>query len=209
MATLLILGAGGHAKVVADAALESGLWDDFIFLDDSWPGRDVNGRWKVCGKINDLSAWRQYGGSAVAAVGNNRLRLNFLSALRAADFEVVSVIHPSARVSRFAKIGAGSVICANAVVNVDAELGEGCIINTGATVDHDCNLAAGVHVAPGANLGGGVTVGCCSWVGIGSAVRQYTAIGEDVVVAAGAVVVSSLMDGVTAVGVPARPVDIS
>jgi sugar O-acyltransferase (sialic acid O-acetyltransferase NeuD family) len=143
----------------------------------------------------------------VVAIGNNHLRMELQSKLVDAGFEMETIVHPSAQVSRFARLGAGCVVFANAVVNVDAEVGDAGIINTAATIDHDCRLGNGVHVAPGANLGGGVTVGDFSWIGIGAAVRHYISIGTDVTVGAGAVVVSNILDGVTAVGSPARPIN--
>lgn len=207
MPVLLIVGAGGHGKVVADAALETGEWDEIVFLDDAWPEKQKNGSWNIHGKIDHLAGWRTRCADAVVAMGNNRLRVELQSRLIAAGFEMATIIHPSAQVSRFAKLGMGCVVFANAVVNVDAVIGEAAIINTAATIDHDCRLGKGVHVAPGANLGGGVSVGDFSWIGIGAAVRHYIAIGGNVTVGAGAVVVSNIKDDVTAVGMPARPIN--
>lgn len=205
MSALLIIGAGGHGKVVADAALESGKWSDILFLDDAWPEKKSNGAWEILGAANHMRDWKGRATHAVVAIGNNQLRMELQAKLVAAGFEIATIIHPSARVSRFARLGKGSVVFANAVINVDARIGEAAIINTAATVDHDCQLGVGVHVAPGANLGGGVTVGNFTWIGIGAAVRHYTTIGENVTVGAGAVVVANIADGVTAIGVPARP----
>ena len=207
MSTLLIVGAGGHGKVVADTALETAKWDEILFLDDAWPEKRNNGLWDIHGKVDQLDTWRALCTSAVVAIGNNHLRMELQFKLAAAGFEIATIVHPAARVSRFAKIGAGSVVFANAVVNVDAEIGEAAIINTAATVDHDCRLGCGIHVAPGANLGGGVTVGDFSWIGIGAVVRHYITIGADVTVGAGAVVVKNVLDGVIAVGNPARPIN--
>jgi sugar O-acyltransferase (sialic acid O-acetyltransferase NeuD family) len=207
MAALLIIGAGGHGKVVADAALASGKWDEVVFLDDAWPEKTKNGRWNIYGKIDQLADWKGRCSNAVVAVGNNHLRIQLHSKLVATGFDVATIVHPSACVSRFANIGAGTVIFANAVVNVDAVVGDAGIINTSATVDHDCILGKGVHVAPGANLGGGVTVGDLSMVGIGAAVRHYIAIGAEVTIGAGAVVVNNIGDGVTAIGAPARSIN--
>jgi len=207
MSALLIIGAGGHGKVVADAALETGRWDEIVFLDDAWPDKQVNGRWAVQGKVEQMLEWKDKCVNAVVALGNNHLRMQLQSRLLFAGFDVATIIHPCASVSRYAKLGVGCVVFANAVVNVDAEVGDAAIINTAATVDHDCRLGDGVHIAPGANLGGGVSVGDCSWVGIGAAVRHYQSIGAGVTVGAGAVVVNNIKDGVTAIGSPARPIN--
>lgn len=205
MPALLIIGAGGHGKVVADTALEAGKWSEILFLDDAWPEKKRNGAWDIHGNMEMIESLKLRCTNAIVAIGNNHLRIELQSTLVAAGFEIATIVHPSARVSRFAKIGKGSVVFANAVINVDAQIGEAAIINTAATVDHDCQLGRGVHIAPGANLGGGVAVGDFSWIGIGAAVRHYTSIGADVTVGAGAVVVNNIADGVTAVGVPARP----
>lgn len=207
MSSLLIIGAGGHGKVVADAALETGLWDEIIFLDDAWPEKRKNGSWDIHGKVDFLEGWLKRCDSAVIAIGNNHLRVKLQSKLSEAGFKIATIIHPAASVSRFARIGAGTVVFANAVINADAEVGETVIINTAATIDHDCRLGNGVHVAPGANLGGGTTVGNNSWIGIGAVIRHYIAIGADVTVGAGAVVVSNISDGITAVGCPAHPIN--
>lgn len=207
MSVLLIIGAGGHGKVVADAALATGHWDDVVFLDDAWPEKQTNGSWAIHGKIDQFPDWKRLCANAVVAIGNNHLRMALQSKLVAAGLEVATIVHPSAQVSPFAKLGVGTVVFANAVINVDAQVGDAAIINTAATIDHDCCLGKGVHVAPGANIGGGVIVGNCSWIGIGATIRHYTQIGADVTVGAGAVVISDILDGVTAVGCPARPIN--
>lgn len=207
MNALLILGAGGHGKVVADTALEMCKWNEVIFLDDAWPEKQKIGHWDICEKISNLAKLKPRCKEAVVAIGNNHLRMELQNRLVEVGFDIANIIHPSAKVSRFAYIGSGSVVFANAVVNVDAVIAEGAIINTAATIDHDCQLGMGVHISPGANLGGGVKVGDFSWVGIGASVRHLVSVGANVTIGAGAVVVSDIHDGVTAVGLPARPIN--
>lgn len=207
MRRLAILGASGHGKVVADAALCAG-WGEVFFFDDAWPELERNEEWPVVGDFARLL--RQEGAdfdAAVVGIGRNDVRLAKMVALKDAGIPLTGVIHPSAVVSRYASIGEGCVIFGGAIVNVRADLGDGCIINTGATVDHDCRLAEGVHISPGANLAGNVTVGEGSWVGIGACVRQGVTIGRNVMVGAGAAVVSDIPDDVTVVGVPAKVVE--
>lgn len=206
MAAMLILGAGGHGKVVADAAFETGNWDEVVFLDDAWPVKKVNGCWPVVGNMQELHCWRDRCKDAVVAIGNNQLRMQLQAKLLTAGFNVASVIHPAATISRYATLGAGSVVFAGAVINVDATIGDGAIINTSATVDHDCVLGVGVHVSPGAHLGGGAKVGDYAWIGIGASVKHLASLGSNTVVGAGAVVLGDIPDGVTAIGMPARPV---
>lgn len=199
----MIVGAGGHGKVVAEAAELSG-FRHIVFVDDRYPELKTVGRWAVLGKANSEALKTSAADYFVVAVGDNTLRLGLHNGLRDSGFEPLSIIHPRAVVSVSAKLGQGSVVFANAVINADATVGEACIINTSAVVEHDCVLQEGVHVSPGVNLGGGVVVGRCSWLGIGATVIPYKIIGTKVVVGAGGVVVTDLPDGVIAKGVPAR-----
>lgn len=200
---LAIIGASGHGKVIADAAVaRDGC--GVVFFDDAWPGRIGAGPWLVEGRTTDLLGSLDRFDSVIIGIGDNRTRLTKLAEITSAGATVGMILHPNSVVSPYAQIGAGSVVFAGAVINVDAQLGRGVIINTGATVDHDCVLGDGVHISPGANLAGNVTVGEASWVGIGAAVKQGVAIGKNVMVAAGAVVIRDVPDGVTVMGVPAR-----
>lgn len=204
MTRLALLGASGHGKVVADAALLSG-WQSVDFFDDAWPKLERNGHWPVVGDSASLLARLAEFDGVLVSIGNCVVRWEKHQALQAAGARLATVVHPAATVSRHAALGAGTVVLAGAVVNVDAVVGPAGIVNTGATVDHDCRLGEAVHVCPGAHLSGDVHVGHCSWIGVGSAVKQGIVIGERVMVGAGAVVVSAIASGLTVVGNPARP----
>lgn len=201
---LLILGAGGHAKVLAEAALACGLASHLAFLDDR-PIGSVLG-WPVLGPLALVRAasLQQQWPQAVVAIGDAATRLSWLDQLQGLGFALPVIAHPRAQISPSARIGAGSVLFAQAVVQAESTLGRGVILNTACSVDHDCRLDDGVHICPGARLGGEVAVGPRSWIGIGASVVQRIRIGGQVTVGAGAAVVSDLPDGVTAVGVPAR-----
>jgi sugar O-acyltransferase (sialic acid O-acetyltransferase NeuD family) len=203
---LLILGAGGHGKVVGDCAHAANVWSEILFFDDRWPSLATCGPWRVMGVGAALAKQAGRGDSAIVAIGQAEPRLAWLNRLVDAGVEIATVIHPSAVVSRDANLGKGCVVVAGAVINIGSRLGAGCIVNTGATVDHDCELGDGVHICPGANLGGGVRVGERSWIGIGGSVRHEVRIGARVTVGAGAAVVSNVADDLTMVGVPAKPV---
>jgi sugar O-acyltransferase (sialic acid O-acetyltransferase NeuD family) len=188
MNRLIIIGAGGHGKVVEDAANTP-----CVFLDED------STRCGVIGTPSELASIIEEGDGVVVAVGDNKRRSELLLEVDTPT----TVIHRSATVSDGATIEGGCVVFANAVVNTGATLRRGCIINTGATVDHDCKLAECVHISPGANLGGNVEVGNCSWVGIGACVKNGVTIGKHVIIGAGAAVVSDVPDNTTVVGVPA------
>lgn len=204
MERLAILGASGHGKVIADCAELVG-WNEIVFYDDKWPKCNVNGAWSIVGDTDTLLKGLSRYDGVIVAIGNNRIRLAKYSELVSYGASLVSVIHPSAVISKSVTIGSGSVVMPGAVINVDSKLGVCCILNTGATVDHDCTLGDGVHVSPGAHLAGGVSVGHGVWIGIGANIRQMIHVGKNSVVAAGAVVVNNIAEEFTVAGVPAKP----
>lgn len=202
MKRLAIVGAGGHGRVVADAALTAG-WEAITFYDDEWREMRVTGPWQVAGDPAMLGFDGREHDGTVIAIGDNDARLARVRAVN--GHGLVTIVHAAAVVSPFASIAAGTVVCAGAVVNPFAVLGLGCIVNTSASIDHDCRVGDAVHVSPGAHVGGGVRIGDASWIGIGASVKHGIAIGARVRVGAGAAVVSDVADGLTVVGVPARP----
>lgn len=203
MKRLALLGASGQGKVVADIALASG-WDEVTFFDDAWPERSQNGPWPVVGHGAMLMATLNEFQGVIVSIGDCAVRWSKHLELRAAGGPIVTVVHPTATISRYAALGAGSVVMAGAVVNVDSHIGQAAIINTGATIDHDCWLADGVHICPGAHLSGNVRVGQGAMVGVGVAVKQGVNIGSKAVIGAGAVLVRDVEDCVVVAGNPAR-----
>lgn len=200
---LAILGASGHGKVLADIAELTG-WDNIVFFDDAWPEKTNNGAWRVVGNTQSLlKCLTEYDGVTVA-IGNNKIRQQKLQQLSRAGAKIITLIHPSATVSRYTKIGLGSVVVAGAVINPDCIIGSGAIINTCSSVGHDCILGEAVHVCPGARLAGGTEVGDRAWVGVGSSVRQLIKIGADSIIGAGSAVVKDVPASTTVMGVPAK-----
>lgn len=204
MKTLALVGASGHGKVVADAALAAG-WDAVLFFDDRWPETKMIGRHEVDGNTSNLLAEVCKFDGVVISIGDCAIRLALHRKMAAAGASLATIVHPSAWVSPSAHLGAGSVVMAGSVVQADASVGQSCIVNTCASVDHDCRLGDAVHVAPGARLSGNVVIGDRSWIGLGSCVRQGIQLGSDVTVGAGAVVVNDFGDALTLLGCPARP----
>jgi sugar O-acyltransferase (sialic acid O-acetyltransferase NeuD family) len=141
---------------------------------------------------------------AVIAIDSPQARGAWINHLKARQFELPCVVHPSAVLGRDVQLGEGSVLLAGSIVQSGTWLGRGVIINSGAIVDHDCRLDDLVHVAQGAMLAGNVQVGARSSVGIGACVIQGIIIGPDTLVGPGSAVVDSLPARATAVGVPAR-----
>ena len=204
---LAVVGAGGHGKVVAAAALAAGCWREIVFLDDGMAaGSTVIGLPVVGGVGMVQEGIRPQDYDIAVAVGDNGRRAQLAGRLKELGFVMPDIVHPNAVLAPYVSLGGGCVVCAGAVVQPGSVLGEGCIVNTAATVDHDCMLGAFVHISPGAHLAGGTHIGAQSWIGIGAVTRQQTRIGSGVVVGAGAVVVKDIADGITAVGNPARPI---
>jgi sugar O-acyltransferase (sialic acid O-acetyltransferase NeuD family) len=203
MKRLAILGAGGHGRVVADIAECCG-WDEVVFFDDAWSEKSTNGYWPVEGFSERLIGLFDRFSGVTVAIGDNQKRADKLEWLIKYNAPLVSLVHPSAIVSRYAELGEGVVVMPGVVVNVGAKIGAGTILNTSCTVDHDCEVGCCVHLSPGCRLAGGVKVGSQSWIGMGASIKQLVIIGEQVVVGAGATVLNNLVDGVKAVGTPAK-----
>ncbi|PZR34805.1 NeuD/PglB/VioB family sugar acetyltransferase [Caulobacter segnis] len=202
-AGVVIIGGGGHAKVVIEILRAAGETVAAIVDADPTP-RTILGV-PVVGDDLALPALRERGLTRLfVAVGDNRLRETLGRKARDAGFSLVNAVHPSAVVSPSARLGEGVAVMAGAVINADNQVADLAIINTGAVVDHDCRLGAAAHVAPGAALAGGVSVGERAFLGVGARVIPGVTIGADTVVGAGGVVVRNLPAGVLAVGVPAK-----
>jgi acetyltransferase EpsM len=203
---LIIWGASGHARVVADIIRLNHQYKLAGFVDDTAAAPDRFLDLTVYHDPEALEAVRDEGAtSLVVAVGDCRARMRLAETAAKRGFTLISAIHPRAIVSSDASIGEGTVVAAGAVVNPGCSIGTNVIVNTGATVDHDCRIGDGVHISPGAHLGGWVTVGRATWLGIGAIVKDRMAIGEGAMIGAGSVVLSEIPDRVVAWGVPAKP----
>ena len=208
---LLVLGGGGHGKVVADVLRAAG--HVLVGFADRRPelvGTVVEpGGGVVVATADELLAAIASGGplpggaDAVAlGVGDNALRLRALDALGSAAAPPIA--HPSAVLSPSAALGVGTMVMPRVVVNAAARVGGGVILNTGAVVEHDCVVGDGAHISPNATLTGAAHVGARSWVGAGAVVLPGVRVGSDARVGAGAVVTRAVPDGATVMGVPAR-----
>jgi sugar O-acyltransferase (sialic acid O-acetyltransferase NeuD family) len=203
---VVVLGAGGHGKVVLELLLLDKTMDvaGLIDANPALRGTTVLGV-PVLGGDDQIARSGATGFVVgIGNVGNPEPRRRVFDAALARGLSPVRLVHPSATISGFAEVGEGTVVMAGAIVNPGAVLGRNVIVNTGAIVDHDCRIGDHAHVAPGARLSGGVTVGRSALIGVGASVRQGIAIGEEAIVGAGAVVVGDVAARVTVVGTPAR-----
>ncbi len=205
---LIVFGAGGHGKSVLDTLRAEGKYEVLGLIDSTRKeGYRVLGV-PVLGGESDLGAISQQLACSnfFIAVGDNFQRSAISTRLLAAypDITLVSTVHPAAVISPSAELGAGTVVMAGAVVNAQSIIGPGCIINTRSSIDHDCTMAHFSSLAPGATLGGGVNIGRCTSVGLGSNVSNNLKIGADTVIGTGASVVSEIPASVVAYGCPCK-----
>lgn len=196
MNRLIIIGASGHGKVIADIAVKIG-YTDIVFLDDNEKITECAG-FPVVGKTVQAG---DMDGDKIVAIGNAGIREKIQKTI-----ETVTLVHPDASISRRVQIGQGTVVMAGAVINSDVTVGRGCIINTCASVDHDCKIGDYVHVSVGAHVAGTCEIGKGTWIGAGAVVSNNIRIHDDSIVGAGAVVVSNIEQSGTYVGVPVRKV---
>ncbi|KAB2322367.1 MAG: hypothetical protein ABS91_00600 [Thiobacillus sp. SCN 64-35] len=201
--TLVVFGAGGHAKVVIDAAMRLGVRQIHLVDDDEsrW-GMSLLG-YPVLGGRDALLRLPERP-QAIVAIGNNRIRCAVATWLESQGFPLATVVHPSVQLGHDVLVGRGTLLVAAAVVNSGSVIGANVIVNTSATVDHDCVIGDGVHLAPGVHLCGEVRVEARSLLGVGAVVTPCVRIGRDCVIGAGAAVLDDIPDEMRVGGVPAR-----
>lgn len=198
----VLVGGGGHAVVVAEAAKVAGI-ALAGFLDDD-PDPPLKANLRKIGKLSGLDHPDMLAHHEVMlALGDIATRRALIPRLPA---DLVTVIHPSAWVSSTATIGGGVFIGPHAVVHAGAVIRDHAIINTGAIVEHDCDIGENAHLAPGAVLGGTVRVGADALVGLGARAIPGVRIGAGCAIGAGSVVIRDIPDGATVMGVPAKAV---
>jgi UDP-perosamine 4-acetyltransferase len=204
-APVVVIGAGGHAKVVIELIRAQGLYDVMGCTDREPEQRDVVGA-PILGSDDVLPDLYARGiRHCFVALGDNALRHKVAAQVTALGFQLVNAISPKAIVSPSARIGRGVAVMGGAVINADATIGDLAIVNTRATVDHECQIGEAAHVAPRAALAGSVRIGPLAFVGVGATIVPGISVGESTVIGAGATVISDLGPNIVAVGVPAKP----
>ena len=204
---LIVVGAGGHASVVIDAARKAGHVVEGVVADP--PGTSVLGV-PVRGTVSAIPGLFKDGlmGAVTIAIGDNAIRRRLAEAISqmAPSIRFATVVHPSAILGDDCTIGSGTFVAAGAIVGPRARVGDHCLINTAASVDHDTVLQAYSSLAPRATLGGWSSIGENSAVGIGAVISHRIAVGNDSVVGAGAVVLRDIGDKVVSYGIPSREI---
>lgn len=198
MNKLIIIGAGGHGKVIADIAVKNG-YENIGFLDDCATDNCIG--FPVVGTVADAEKFNDGQTDFIIGIGDNAARKRI-----AEKFEVnwTSLVHPSAEIAFNVTLGTGTAVMAKAVVNSSAVIGNHCIINSASVVEHDNIIDNYVHISPGSVLGGNVHIGEESHIGIGAAVKNNVNICKKSLVGAGGVVVRDIEESGTYIGVPVK-----
>lgn len=199
----ILIGYSGHAYVVAETALENGIF--IIGYSDKQEVELNPFKLDYLGfeKDDHFVGWRE-NSSFILGIGDNRLRQNIARLIEDKKREIRTIIHSSASVSVNSVIGSGTFINRNVSVNALAMIGKNVILNTGCIIEHECVLEDAVHIAPGAVLAGNVFIGERSFIGANSVIKQGVLIGKDVIIGAGSVVIKDVPDNETWVGNPAK-----
>jgi len=208
MQKIIILGGGGHARVLIDLIRVNGNYEIAGILDTGLKKGTIVLDIPVLGGDDILADIFSEGIKTVCiAVGSakdNDIRCRLFDAARHMGFNILSLVHPNSYVSEESTISDGVQIMAGVTIQTKTCVGENSIINTGAIIDHDCIVGKHTHVCPGAVISGGVTIGNNAFIGAGATVIQGIKIGNNSVVAAGAVVINNVPEGVTVKGIPAK-----
>jgi len=203
---IVIIGAGGHGRVVLDILRTNHQFEVVGFLDSNPAVHHtiVDGI-KVLGDLSLIPAFSELGiGAALIAIGDNRIRQTYAQTVEKAGISLVSAIHPSACIADTAHIGKNAVICAGANICAHVTIEDSAILNTSCIIDHESHIGPASHICPGVRMAGHVVTEPAAFVGIGATVIQNITIGEAAVIGAGAVVIEDVPAYATVVGVPAR-----
>ncbi len=211
MEEVIIIGGGGHAKVIMDIILKNKEVGKDIkilgFYDDNLSKEEVCGV-PVLGSIDEVEKIISTNKNikVIIGIGDNRTRKQIFDKININDNRYFTAIHPSAIIGNKVSIGEGSVIVAGAVINIDTNIGSHCIINTCASVGHDIVIGDFVHISPGVRLTGGARIANNVHIGAGAVVIPGVSVGENSIIGAGAVVTKDIPANCTAVGIPAKPI---
>lgn len=204
---IIIVGAGGHGRVCADVAEAAGFVISGFADHNHELGDLINGYQCVANSFEDLQEHcKPEVTDLFIAITDNQLRESIYRKAGQIGFAVPTLIHPTAVISKHAKIGRGTVVMPGVVVNANAVVGEYCILNTGCRIDYDVSLADGVQISPGASIAGGVSIGAKSFIGTGAGVIPNIVIGNGCLIGACAAVTKHVGHGERVAGVPAKPI---
>lgn len=197
---VIIIGASGHGKVIADIVIKSG--DELVgFLDDNLNAKIWN--YPTLGRVYDYTKFIN-NHEFIVAIGNNATRSQVMDWMNISQCKWYNAIHPTANIGYGVELGNGIVLMANSVVNADSKIADGVIINTNASVDHDCQIGKCAHISVNSAIAGGCNIGSEVFVGAGATIKNNINISEKITIGAGATVVNDLYVAGTYIGTPAK-----
>lgn len=204
---LLILGCGGHGRVVADVAEKCKEYEEIAFLDNNFLNSNfskiINSK-KVIGEISkeNIEKFSSIFSHLFIGIGDNKLRIKWLNIINKMGLKIPTIIDPSAQISKYANLEKGSFINTNVVIQCNSKIKFGSILNTSCTIDHDSIVEEGTHISPGTNIAGNVHIGKYCWIGIGSKIIQNIRIGDNVTVGGGSLVLKDIPSNLKVFGSP-------
>lgn len=196
---IVIYGASGHGKVIADIIIANNPQSQIVFIDDADKGENFYNF-----PVYHTKNFNLENQSVVLGIGNNLIRKKIATH----NYNFQTLIHPSAIISDTVKIEKGTVVMANVSCNADSIIGKHTILNTSCSIDHDCEIGDFAHISPNASLAGNVIVGEGAHIGIGASILQGIKIGKFATVGAGSVVIEDVPNGATVVGCPAKIIKV-
>lgn len=201
---LIIIGAGGHSRVVVDVAQQVG-FNVTEILDLEFSGQSEQiANVPVTGGFEYIEKMKPSQSSVAIAIGDNFRRKYYFEILKKKGFELPPIMHPKAIISNYAVVSEGCFINAAAVINAEAFVGACCIVNTAAVVEHEVKIGQYTHIGPGAKIAGRTSVGSHVFIGMGANVADYIQIGHNCVIGAGSVIITDVPSGAKYAGIPGR-----
>lgn len=195
-----VIGHGSHARMLKQLLIESGyFFSGFIDIKKS-KNISRNKKNEVIGDLSSIINIKKKFDYVILGIGDNFIRYQIFENLKKKKINILTYIHHSAYVSKFAKVGTGSVVLIGSKINANAKIDEACIINTGSIIEHDCHIKKGSHICPGTFLAGNVIIGKKSMVGIGSVIIQNLNIGDNVIIGAKTVVLKNVKKNSKVIG---------
>ncbi|WP_445666649.1 acetyltransferase [Fodinibius sp. AD559] len=201
----ILLGYSGHAYVVAEAAFKAGIAIHYYADKEEAQNDPFNLDYLGYEGGNDFDGWNK-GFGFILGIGNNDIRTKLGKLVTSRKEELLTIIHPSAELSKSADVGQGTFVSSQASVNALSNIGRFVILNTNCVIEHECHIADGTHIAPGAVLAGNVKVGQSSFIGANAVVKDGVTIGENVIVGAGATIINDIPHNKKIVGNPGREI---
>ena len=199
---LLIIGCGGHGKVVLDSAISMDCWSEIAFIDDKYPNLKEFNSIKVLSKIKNIKKFENNWTHIIVAIGNNKLRTKITNLVGKRKFILTNVIDSSAKLSSNIKIGKGNVIFANSIIASGSKIMNNSIINHGAIIDHDCKIGSNTHICANVSLSGNIKIGNNVFIGTNSSIINESKIGNNVVIGSCSLVNKSISNSKVGFGIP-------